>query len=208
MANNFSPSLSPREQIRRLCRDRGEDFATLSRLVGRNPAYIQQFVARGTPRLLPERERAILARHFDIPEYLLGGDETRSAVAGLVPLFERGQADTQARLGLDAATVARLSESGAALIELIEMEGEAMAPTLRPGDQLLIDRGDGPKRLRDGLYLIRIEGRDVVKRLTLHPLKPKVTVQSDNPDHADWPDLPRAKLTVIGRAIWLARALS
>ena len=207
MVDDLNPSLSPREQLRRLCRDRGEEYAALSRLVGRNPAYIQQFVARGTPRVLPERARAILARHFGIAEHLLGGDEARSARAGLVPLAGRGEAAGRARLGIDAATLARLTDSEGALIDVVVVEGEAMAPTLVAGDQLLIDRGDAAERLRDGLYLIRIEGREVVKRLTVHPIKPRVTVHSDHPDHADWPDLPRSKLIVIGRAIWLARAL-
>ncbi|HEX8448805.1 MAG TPA: peptidase S24, partial [Allosphingosinicella sp.] len=40
----------PRETLERLLKERGEDFAGLSRLIGKNPAYIQQFIKRGTPR--------------------------------------------------------------------------------------------------------------------------------------------------------------
>ncbi len=40
----------PRKALERLCAERGEDFAGLSRLLGKNPAYIQQFIRRGTPR--------------------------------------------------------------------------------------------------------------------------------------------------------------
>ncbi len=39
----------PRLVIERLCAERGEDFAGLSRMLGRNPAYIQQYVRRGVP---------------------------------------------------------------------------------------------------------------------------------------------------------------
>src|SRR3954451_6731333 len=63
----------PRLVLQRLCAERGEDFAGLSRMLGRNPAYIQQFVRRGVPKRLGEQERRKLARYFAIPEALLGG---------------------------------------------------------------------------------------------------------------------------------------
>src|SRR5258707_1348034 len=69
----------PRQLIERLCDERGEDFAGLSRMLGRNPAYIQQFVRRGTPKRLGEEERRKLARYFAISETLLGGPAAESA---------------------------------------------------------------------------------------------------------------------------------
>ena len=71
----------PRLILERLCAERGEDFAGLSRMLGRNPAYIQQFVRRGVPKRLKEEERRKLARYFSIAESLLGGpaDEPASA---------------------------------------------------------------------------------------------------------------------------------
>ena len=66
--------------------ERGENFAWLSRLIGRNDAYIQQFLRKGTPRQLKERERRTLARYFPIPESMLGGmpedDRTPTMRAG------------------------------------------------------------------------------------------------------------------------------
>src|SRR5947208_11454762 len=71
--------------LERLCAERGEDFAGLSRMLGRNPAYIQQFVRRGVPRRLREEERRKLARYFGIAEALLGGPaEEIAPAAGLV----------------------------------------------------------------------------------------------------------------------------
>ena len=54
----------PRLVLERLCAERGEDFAGLSRMLGRNAAYIQQFVRRGVPRRLGEEERRKLAAYF------------------------------------------------------------------------------------------------------------------------------------------------
>ena len=65
--------------LERLCAERGEDFAGLSRMIGRNPAYIQQFVRRGVPRRLGEQERRKLARYFGVSEALLGGPAEEGA---------------------------------------------------------------------------------------------------------------------------------
>jgi len=75
---------NPRAVLERLCAERGEDFAGLSRMLGRNPAYIQQFVRRGVPKRLKEEERHKLARYFDIPESMLGGPAGRDEPGDLV----------------------------------------------------------------------------------------------------------------------------
>src|SRR5687767_6138958 len=77
----------PRIVLERLCAERGEDFAGLSRMLGRNPAYIQQFVRRGVPKRLKEEERRKLAQYFSVSEALLGGPvEPGPGPAGLVPV--------------------------------------------------------------------------------------------------------------------------
>src|SRR4028118_876421 len=65
-------SEDPRALLERLIQERRDDYAGLSRLLGRNPAYVQQFIKRGVPRKLAENDRAKLARYFDIDEQLLG----------------------------------------------------------------------------------------------------------------------------------------
>src|SRR5215210_786000 len=77
----------PRLVLERLCTERGEDFAGLSRMLGRNAAYIQQFVRRGVPRRLGEEERRKLARYFGISEEMLGGPAgTNAGGAGLMSI--------------------------------------------------------------------------------------------------------------------------
>lgn len=70
-----SQPLDPRTRIERLATDRRESLAALSRMIGRNAAYLQQFVRRGTPRRLPEDERLALAQHFRVDECELGARE-------------------------------------------------------------------------------------------------------------------------------------
>ena len=68
-----------------------------------------------------------------------------------------------------------------------------MAPTLNDGDDILVDRGDGPERLRDGIYVLRLDGALVVKRLALGT--DGATVRSDNPAWADLPPSRRPSWT-------------
>ena len=73
-----------RDTLDRLIRDRGEDYAALSRLIGRNPAYIQQFIRRGSPRRLAENDRKLLARYLGVDESLLGGPAPTPAAGDLI----------------------------------------------------------------------------------------------------------------------------
>lgn len=80
-----------------------------------------------------------------------------------------------------------------------------MSPTLNDGDDILVDLGDCGDRLRDGIYVLRIDDALVVKRLALNPMGRRVTVQSDNPAYPDWPDCGFDEINCIGRVIWSGR---
>jgi phage repressor protein C with HTH and peptisase S24 domain len=207
----------PRFVIERLCAERGEDFAGLSRMLGRNPAYIQQFVRRGVPKRLREEERRKLARYFSIPESVLGGPAERQETSGLV-VVERspvrvsagpgaivGQEAGKPYFGFDERWLRALTASPPDKLSVIRVEGDSMAPTLNAGDDILVDIGDCGDRLRDGIYVLRADDALVVKRLALHPVGRRVTVQSDNPAYPDWPDCDIGDIQCIGRVIWAGR---
>lgn len=61
-----------RRTVAELAARNGDSLAALSRTIGRNAAYLQQFVDRGTPRQLPEDARLILAQHWRVDERRLG----------------------------------------------------------------------------------------------------------------------------------------
>jgi hypothetical protein len=208
----------PRLLIERLCEERGEDFAGLSRMLGRNPAYIQQFVRRGVPRRLKETERRKLARYFAIPESLLGGPtEPEPDTLGLLPV-KRSAVRVSAGPGslpseeagkpyfaFDERWLKALTPTPAARLSIVRVEGDSMSPTLNPGDEILLDLGDCADRLRDGIYVLRVDDALVVKRLALNPMGRRITVQSDNPAYPDWPDCGIDEIHCIGRVIWAGR---
>jgi phage repressor protein C with HTH and peptisase S24 domain len=210
----------PRALLERLCFERGEDFAGLSRMLGRNPAYIQQFVRRGVPKRLKEEERRKLARYFSVSESLLGApapDEgepsgllsvkrhpvTVSAGPGAMVNEEVGKP----YFAFDERWLKSLTPSRPDNLSIVRVEGDSMAPTLNAGDEILVDLGDSGQRLRDGIYVLRIDDAVVVKRLALNPVGRRVTVQSDNPAYPDWPDCSLDTIKCIGRVIWAARRI-
>ena len=208
----------PRIVLERLCTERGEDFAGLSRMLGRNAAYIQQYVRRGVPKRLKEEERRKLARYFSVSEAVLGGPAEMGA-EGLVAVNRtpvRASAGPGALVieetgrpyfAFDERWLKRLTASSSDKLSIIRVEGDSMSPTLSPGDDILVDLGDCEGQLRDGIYLLRSDDALVVKRIALHPVGGRVTVQSDNPAYPDWPDCDLAELHCIGRVIWAGRKL-
>jgi phage repressor protein C with HTH and peptisase S24 domain len=210
----------PRVLLERLCAERGEDFAGLSRMLGRNPAYIQQFVRRGVPKRLKEEERRKLARYFAISESLLGGpaDEPRQ-IEGLVSIKRHpvkasagpgaivSEGFGKPYFGFDERWLKALTATTPSQLSIVRVEGDSMSPTLNDGDDILVDLGDCGERLRDGIYVLRIDDALVVKRLALNPMGRRVTVQSDNPAYPDWPDCGLDEINCIGRVIWSGRKI-
>lgn len=159
------------DEVRKLLvektKEAGETLASLSNLVGKNHAYLQQFVKRGVPTRLPEDVRHKLATRLNIPETALGArpDSGQIAAAPLlrpldlppivrpadeIPLY--GQI-----LGgrLDAIP---FDDEGAGFIErppalsgvrgayAAYVVGDSMEPRYRSGEVVYINPRQPPKR--------------------------------------------------------------
>jgi hypothetical protein len=206
----------PRAVLERLILERGEDCASLSRLIGRNPAYVQQFIKRGSPRRLAEPDRQRLARYFGVPETWLGATVAPRPVAMLVtvPVLDTAASAGPGAVGEDRLSAAGIgfSESwlrqlrpggGNAGLSVIRVKGDSMLPTLSDGDEILVDERDARDRLRDGVYVLRVDGALMVKRLVREG--DGFVVRSDN-RQAGPVDLAGG-VEVIGRVLWAGRRL-
>lgn len=214
--------IDQRSVLARLIDERKEDYSGLSRLLGRNAAYVQQFIKRGVPRKLDEKDRKTLARYFGISEEALGGpgpdpasgeDQLvrvpklavgASAGPGAIP----GAEIASAHIGFDPKWLRQLAGGRSTDLSLIKVQGDSMSPTLVDGDDILVDRGDGAERLRDGIYVLRSEDALMVKRIALSPAARRAAIKSDNDAYPDWPDCDLASIHIIGRVIWAGRRLS
>lgn len=215
-----------RDTLERLMAERGDTSLALSRLLGRNAAYVQQFIKRGVPKKLDEDDRRTLARYYGVSEHALGGpadlpplaapsaSRARGARLVAIPRLAVGaSAGPGALTGGEAIEAEFHFESGwlrrltanPANVSAIRVEGDSMMPTLADGDDILVDRGDAADRLRDGIYVLRIDDALNVKRVALNPANRTVTIRSDNIAYPDWPDVPLSRVAVIGRVIWVGR---
>lgn len=200
----------PRVLLAQAAEQHGISLATLSRVLGRNAAYVQQYVRRGTPRVLPERDRRILADYLDLSDEALGGlpglrmvrafDVGASAGPGGVveiDVPERGW-------HLDPALLDRIGVRSEAA-SMIRVAGSSMSPTLVDGDEILVDADKRTVSGRGGVFVLRLDDVVMVKRLC--PDGRGIAVMSDNPAVADLPDVARARIRVIGRVAWVSRCL-
>ncbi|MEY4269480.1 MAG: hypothetical protein RLZZ58_696 [Pseudomonadota bacterium] len=216
-----------RAALDRLIAEAGTDYSALSRLIGRNAAYVQQFMKRGTPRRLAEGDRARLAAYFGVPESVLGGRIERVATRGSAPSRAAASMAFVPRLaigasaGPGAAIDGEAADAGFAFdprwlrklgadpraLSIIRVEGDSMAPTLSDGDDILVDAQDTAARLRDGIYVLRLDDLLMVKRVARAPGKGRIAVTSDNPHYPSYPDLVADAVALVGRVIWTGRRI-
>lgn len=204
--------MTPRQALDDLIREREETYAAVSRLLGRNSAYIQQYIKRGTPARLDQSDIAQLALHFDVPAKLLGGKDSSSSPRRsviTVPVIEvKGSEIRQERSRIvDEAWLTRLCNRPAGLA-ILPIVGEAMQPTLQSGDEVIIQRLRSHDSLLDGLYAVRGSSETFVRRIALDPTKNRISVLTDHPAYPSWNGVQRKAINVVGRVIWIGSQVS
>ena len=202
----------PRASLAALVVRSGSSYAALSRLIGRNAAYLQQFVTRGTPRRLAEVDRRRLSAFFGVDERVLGADADAPAswtvgvprldvAAAAGPGTPIDQDRTIGMAGFDPALIARLGVRPNSLT-VIRAAGQSMEPAIADGDELLVDLSDRRIDGRGAIHVLRIDGGVMVKRIEANGQGYRIV--SDNPAY---PPFETAAVDVIGRVVWLSRAL-
>lgn len=201
-----------RAALEALIAETGTSLTALSQLLGRNAAYLQQYLVRGTPRLLAEADRVLLARYFGVPEARLGGPEAEGLVE--VPRLDIGasagpgglvEGESRRRRGAEfSPELLRALGVRPEAASVIRVKGDSMATTLEDGDEILVDRDRRRVEARGGVFVIRLDGELMVKRLRVGV--GGIEVISDNPD---WETriVAARDLDVIGRVAWLGRAI-
>lgn len=195
---------------------RGTSYAAISRLIGRNAAYVQQYVKRGVPRALEPADLRVIARHLGLAPSAIGAPDDGGGSIAARPSAATNPADFVRVAALDpraapfgvafqAGWVAGLASTSPDALALLHVEGDAMLPTLVPGDHLVVDTHDAATTLRDGLYALRLDDALMVKRLAVNPATRLVTVASDNHAYPDWEGCEPAALVIVGRVVWAGR---
>ena len=202
-----------RRALARLIEEKGGDYAGLSRLLAKNPAYIQQFIKRGSPRRLAEEDRRTIAEFFGVDAARLGGPPATAPAFLAVDRLDVGASagpgaavdheSTKGAVSFDPKMLRGLGVR-AEDASMIRVRGDSMEPTLMDGDEILVDRT--PRAWRDGIHVIRVDGDLMVKRLSRVP-GGGVLISSDNNAVPSLGERPLDTVDVVGRVLWVGRKL-
>lgn len=197
----------PRAEFRTLVQGRGDSLAALSAMLGRNAAYLHQWLTRGTPRHLAEKDRRLLADYFGVAEAALGGPAAREgwraprldvrASAGPGAVNGDEQAIGAASVPPELAQSLGLKPGKASIIRVA---GDSMAPGLVDGDELLVDEARRLPDARGGVFVLRLDGVLLVKRVAT--VNGRLVVTSDNPEA---PPVGAGVPAVVGQVVWQMR---
>ena len=140
-----------------------------------------------------------------LPERALGGPPAPDAPFALPRLDvcasagPGADAGGEAVLGIDSVdpALARALRLRPGRAGLIAVAGDSMEPELHDGDQLVVNLDEREPGPRGQVFVVRIEGALLVKRVRTGRGGP--IASSDNPAA---PALPPGEVEVVGRVVW------
>lgn len=219
----------PRARLLELAAARALSLSELSRLIGRNTTYLQQFIRKGSPRRLEETDRRTLARFFGVDEAELGAPEDFSsasrsvggrAVRGSagggragrdkwveVPRLALGASAGPGTLALDEQAVGAFRFS-AQWVRQQGLDPAMLSAIVVSGDSMEPVLRDGdeilvdrtPRALRDGIHVVRVGDVLLVKRLDIG-VPGRIVLSSENQAYRPI-ELAPDEVAVIGRVVW------
>ena len=225
----------PRDPIRQKIRDRLRrndlTMREAARALGRNPAYMHQFLERGSPKVLSYRDSEKLAamlgcdpgelRHPLPPRRKPYRRKPRVAVpqvpgaplaavpemavdaaAGGGALNDESAAET-ARWYLPEAMLRHEGGAEPANVRILRARGDSMEPAVHDGDRLLVDTGR--KTPATGEMAVLWDGTGlVVKRVEAVPRAdpPRLRLISANPAYDPY-DCLADEAHMVGTVIWV-----
>ena len=219
-----------RRQILRLIGEKRSNLRMASLAIGRNAAYLHQFIHRGTPRILAEDDREALARHLDCsPEEIKHGrppnGEARPQPASADPhavpagysavpeldvragAWNDGVEQTRATWLLADPLIRHEFRAKPENLRMITVDGDSMDPLFSSGDRILIDVSRQVP-VPPGIFVIWDGMGLVTKRLehVPHSEPARVVITSANPEYASYERLVD-EIRIVGRAVWFSRRL-
>ncbi len=206
-----------------------DDYASISALIGKNHAYIQQFIKRGVPKCLKDEDMEKITRHFNISTDYFGSPDDYTdmgrgfsdnqaanfeeeyirvnvyeieAAAGVGSMVDNNEIAN--KLAFKKSWIRSSSNAAADDLAVITVSGDSMNPTLYDGDHILVDMSQTSIR-NDGIFVLRNDDMILVKRISLNPVTKLCTIKSDNSFYESWEGCEPSDLDILGRVIWMGR---
>lgn len=171
------------------------DLAKLIGTTGVSVGRYEKEPGRVTMPLLEEIARALNCRVAD----LMGDGKIIEQPVVVLPFRGNGR-----RLAFDGEQVDKIGKASS--LQAIEVEDDAMSPTLQRGDIVLIDRTVSQVQ-KDGVYALDAGGGTLVKRVAYNPIKKLLMITNDNPLYAPLGDAKPSDVKVAGRVVWAGKRL-
>ena len=220
-----------RKRIRQLIGDNNLDMKSLSLALGKNHAYLQQYLERGIPKELNERSRMLLAEQLGVDETELGGPQgPRPGRAPALAQEQIPEIDVHAGAGgggftaLESHSANGMTFSREVVrdhwrlpdwllyslnaksgnLAAFPVQGDSMSPTLLDGDVVFVDT-----RIRQpsppGLFVLADEfGGVIVKRLEVSsgPGEDEIMVRVGSDNpHHMTKELRLDEISIVGRYV-------
>ena len=224
-----------RDPVRKCLRGRlwrrGMSLAEASLAIGRNKAYLQQYLSRGMPRVLSHQDSEALGKLLDCDPNILRHDEipapkpwkrkkrrkvNPAAVlpgASAVPEMEieaaagpgalnEEFATEKARWQIPEAMIRYEGDADPSALRILKVRGNSMEPEMREGDRLVVDTARRIPSMGELFVLWDGDGL-VVKRVepAHEPGPPKLRLLSANPDYVPYTCLAE-DVHMVGKVLW------
>lgn len=206
-----------RKKIENLLRDKNISLANASLQMGKNVAYMHQFINKGSPVELPEEQREKLAFILGVDEQELTNRTLNRSVTNApnssIVRLEMLDATACCGEGVDnyaepvigswampAIDFHALSNTAPQNVKIIKAIGDSMTPTIADGDYVFVDISN-PFVSSDGLYVLRLPNGLSIKRIQ-NGIKGDITIRSDNPQYDPITALA-GEVKVLGRVIYI-----
>ena len=200
-----------RHHIDELIRQKGKNYRSLSMAIGKNEAYLHQYINKGSPLRLPEEQRRKLATLLEVDEQELTDIKLpktlQSAITHsentTIEMLSLDSGKTTGFWSLPLKEVSSVSHTDPDNLKLFCVSGDSMLPTLKDGDYIFADCSV-QNFTGDGLYIISIGDRLTIRRI--QQISPNdVSLISDNINYKSV-NTSIKKLKIIGRIFYALKA--
>jgi transcriptional regulator with XRE-family HTH domain len=183
-------------RIRELREERNMTQNDLGNLLGTTGVSVGRYEKEPGRVTVPLLEQIAKALNCHVAD-LIGVD--RPSERSVIVLPVRGQPKSMA---LDYEVAESLGDT--TTLQAVEIEDDAMLPTMGRGDMCVIDRSVNAVT-KDGIYIIDVDSMTLIQRIAYNPIKRTMFISSDSPLHAPLGEAQPGDVKIAGRVVWTSR---
>ena len=183
-------------RIRELREERNMTQNDLAKRLGTTGVSISRYEREPGRVTVPILEQLAKALNCHVADLIGVG---RSAERTVIALPVRGKPKS---LALDFEVAEELGDTST--LQAIEIEDDAMQPTMARGDRAVIDRTVNSVT-RDGIYVLDIDGMTLIQRIAWNPIRKTMHISSDNPQHTPLGEAVPGDVKIAGRVLWVGK---